>query len=81
MEKMRLFTGELIDRSYFEDTLKDLIQERWTLKQVSELVHEHVNCLLSMETISKKITDFFYESDKNNIVSVKAYKEYIEPKL
>lgn len=81
MEKIKLFNGELIDRSYFEDTLNDLVQESWSLKPISELVHEHVNCLLSMETISKRTTDFFYESNRNNIVSIKAYKEYIEPKI
>ncbi len=81
MDKMKLFNGELIDKRYFEDTLKDLVQESWSLKPISELLEEHVNCLLSMETISKKTTDAFYESNKNNIVSVKAYKEYIIPKL
>ncbi|HUS03805.1 MAG TPA: hypothetical protein VMY77_18825 [Chitinophagaceae bacterium] len=79
MEKMKLSNGELIDRNYFENTLKELSQESWSLKPISELLQEHVNCLLSMETISKTTVDFFYESDKNNIISVNAYKEYIEP--
>ena len=81
MEKIKLFNGELIDSSYLDDTLNDLIKESWSLRPISELVQKYVNCLLSMETIAKRTTNFFYESNRNNIFSVKAYKEYIEPKL
>jgi len=79
MEKFRLYNGEYVDKKYFKDSLYELLQEDWVLKPITELNWEHVNCLLSFETISKDNTNAYYESNNNNIISVRAYNEYIKP--
>lgn len=81
MEYINLFNGEKIDKKYFEETLSELLNENWSLRPISELPTDHVNCLLSFITISKNTTEQFYESDKHNIVSVEAYNQYIKPKI
>lgn len=78
MSKIQLYNGGYIDKAYFEDTLSDLSKEVWTKKPISELSTDHVNCLLSMETISKERVDTYYESNRNNIVSVEAFNHYLK---
>jgi len=78
MTKIKLFTGEYIDKKYFENTLNVLLKENWKRKSISELPFEHVNCLLTFETISKDKEEYYYESNNNNIITVKAYEHYIK---
>jgi hypothetical protein len=78
MSKVKLYNGEYIDRAYFENTLNDLLKETWSKKAISELPIDHVNCILSMETVSKKTASHYYESDMNNIVSEGSYNNYLK---
>jgi hypothetical protein len=78
MDRIKLFTGHYIDKKYFDDTLTDLLKETWERKEISELPYDHINCLLTMETISPKTEDYYYESNNNNIITVKAYEHYIK---
>jgi hypothetical protein len=79
MDKIQLYTGEYIDRKYFEDTLAELIKENWKKKNISQLNFDHVNCLLSFETISTKTAKCFYESNMGNIITEQAYEKYLKP--
>lgn len=78
MEYKKLDDGGEIDKSFFEERLKELKQEKWELKAISELGTDHVNCELTFETISPKKFESYYESDQGSIVSVKAYEKYIK---
>jgi hypothetical protein len=78
VKKFRLYTGEDVDKQYFEEALSELKREKWTRKNISELSPDHVNCILSFETISGKTMEYFYESDKGNIITVRSYEEYIK---
>jgi hypothetical protein len=77
MNKIRLYNGEYVDKKYFDDTLSDLIHEKWEKKDISELGEDHVLCLLSFETISDKTSKYFYESNNGNIVCENSYNEYL----
>jgi hypothetical protein len=77
--KFKLYNGEYVDKEYFDNTLNDLVKEEWIKKNMSELAWDHINCLLSFETISKQTSEYYYESNKNNILSEAAYNEYIKP--
>lgn len=70
--------GSKIDKNFFEARLKELKEEKWFIKEISELGMDHVHCELTFETISAKNYDQFYESDKGSIVSVKAYEKYLK---
>lgn len=79
MEKIKLFNGEYVNKKYFESSLNELLPEDWVLKPITELQWEYVNCQLTFETISKKYSDDYYGSNNNNIISFRAYNEYIKP--
>jgi len=66
MDKVKLYNGNYIDKRYFDNTLGELIKEKWIRKGISELGYDHVNCMLSFETISNNTKKYFYESDKGN---------------
>jgi hypothetical protein len=78
MTKIKLFTGEFIDKKYFDDTLGVLLKERWERKKNSELPYDHVLCMLTYDTISNDTETFYYISNNNNIIIVKAFEHYIK---
>ena len=78
MDYMKLDDGREIDKNFFEERLKELKQEKWELKDISQLGVDHVNCELTFETISQSQSKNYYESDKGSIISIKAYEKYLK---
>ena len=78
MTKIKLFTGQYIDKEYFDDTLSAFLKETWKRKKISELTHDHEECMLTFETISKDTEDYYYVSNNHNVITVKAFEHYIK---
>lgn len=78
MNYIKLDDGSEIDKVFFEERLRELKLENWQLKPIEELGMDHINCELTFETISKSKSKNYYESDKGSIISVTAYKKYLQ---
>ena len=77
LEYIVLYTGGMIEKSFFETRLRELRQEEWSLKDISELNTDHIDCDLTFATISAKTCKQYYESNKNSCITVEAYFKLI----
>lgn len=80
MEYITIFNGDKVEKSFFEQRLKELLTEKWSLKKISELTTNHIDCDLTFATISPETATHYYESDNNSCITVEAYKHYINNK-
>jgi hypothetical protein len=78
MEYITLFNGDKIEKNFFEARLKELKNEVWKLKNISELGSEHINCELTFSTISPLTCDCYYESNNYSMITKEAYQNYIK---